>query len=71
MSLFVYLQSSGRGKRVISNVKEDDKPQEVVHVRARRGQATDSHSLAERVGIIIYPKLYNKITLLNKVLRHI
>ena len=28
---------------------EEEKPREVVHVRARRGQATDSHSLAERV----------------------
>ncbi|CAA7036395.1 unnamed protein product [Microthlaspi erraticum] len=31
---------------------EDDihqKPRDVVHVRAKRGQATDSHSLAERV----------------------
>ncbi|XP_024020293.1 transcription factor BEE 1 isoform X1 [Morus notabilis] len=42
--------SSGKGKRVKSNDKEDqEKPKEVVHVRARRGQATDSHSLAERV----------------------
>ncbi|CAN6717502.1 unnamed protein product [Malus baccata var. baccata] len=41
--------SAGRGKRVKSNEKEDEKPKEVVHVRARRGQATDSHSLAERV----------------------
>ncbi|XP_061988643.1 transcription factor BEE 3 [Rosa rugosa] len=42
--------SLGRGKRVkISNEEEDEKPKEVVHVRARRGQATDSHSLAERV----------------------
>ncbi|XP_015882980.3 transcription factor BEE 3 [Ziziphus jujuba] len=42
--------SSGKGKRVkINNVKEEEKPKEVVHVRARRGQATDSHSLAERV----------------------
>ncbi|KAK6925264.1 Myc-type, basic helix-loop-helix (bHLH) domain [Dillenia turbinata] len=40
---------SGRGKRVKSNAKEEEKPKEVVHVRARRGQATDSHSLAERV----------------------
>lgn len=30
-------------------VEEEQKPGEVVHVRARRGQATDSHSLAERV----------------------
>ncbi|KAJ1437917.1 Myc-type, basic helix-loop-helix [Sesbania bispinosa] len=42
--------SSGRGKRVKRDVTEEDqKPKEVVHVRARRGQATDSHSLAERV----------------------
>ncbi|XP_022735389.1 transcription factor BEE 1-like isoform X2 [Durio zibethinus] len=40
--------NSGRGKRTKSNEKEE-KPKEVVHVRARRGQATDSHSLAERV----------------------
>ncbi|KAK7271246.1 hypothetical protein RJT34_26984 [Clitoria ternatea] len=41
--------SSGRGKRAKSNVTEEEKAKEVVHVRARRGQATDSHSLAERV----------------------
>jgi len=48
-----YFQSSGRGKRVKSNVTEEEKAKEVVHVRARRGQATDSHSLAERVCICI------------------
>ncbi|RZS00498.1 hypothetical protein BHM03_00030204 [Ensete ventricosum] len=37
------------GRRRKSNSKEAGKPKEVVHVRARRGQATDSHSLAERV----------------------
>ncbi|XP_010916401.1 transcription factor bHLH62 isoform X2 [Elaeis guineensis] len=40
---------SGSVKRRRSNSKEVEKPKEVVHVRARRGQATDSHSLAERV----------------------
>ncbi|XP_021676465.2 transcription factor BEE 3 isoform X2 [Hevea brasiliensis] len=40
--------SSRRGKRV-QGKEEEEKPKEVVHVRARRGQATDSHSLAERV----------------------
>ncbi|KAG6746852.1 hypothetical protein POTOM_049223 [Populus tomentosa] len=40
-------RSSRRGKRVKSN--EEEKTREVVHVRARRGEATDSHSLAERV----------------------
>ncbi|XP_042404251.1 transcription factor bHLH75-like [Zingiber officinale] len=40
--------SSGNGKRARGNSKEAGKSKEVVHVRARRGQATDSHSLAER-----------------------
>ncbi|XP_025015386.2 transcription factor BEE 1 [Ricinus communis] len=40
--------NSRRGKRTKSK-EDDEKPKEVVHVRARRGQATDSHSLAERV----------------------
>ncbi|KAI4350897.1 hypothetical protein L6164_005302 [Bauhinia variegata] len=43
------IKSTGRGKRAKGNVTEEEKPKEVVHVRARRGQATDSHSLAERV----------------------
>ncbi|CAN4086701.1 unnamed protein product [Withania somnifera] len=41
--------SKGRGNRVKSDEKEEEKPRDVVHVRAKRGQATDSHSLAERV----------------------
>ncbi|CAL9038549.1 unnamed protein product [Musa banksii] len=36
------------GDRGQSNSREVEKPKEVVHVRARSGQATDSHSLAER-----------------------
>ncbi|KAL1216833.1 Transcription factor BEE 3 [Cardamine amara subsp. amara] len=40
--------SSRRGKRSKIN-REEEKQREVVHVRAKRGQATDSHSLAERV----------------------
>lgn len=28
-------------------------PKDYIHVRARRGQATDSHSLAERVTLLI------------------
>ncbi|XP_027169004.1 transcription factor BEE 3 [Coffea eugenioides] len=42
-------QITGKGKRIRSNRKDEEKPKEVVHVRAKRGQATDSHSLAERV----------------------
>ncbi|KAK4359402.1 hypothetical protein RND71_021631 [Anisodus tanguticus] len=41
--------SKGKGKRVKSDEKEEDKLRQVVHVRAKRGQAADSHSLAERV----------------------
>ncbi|KAK2979961.1 hypothetical protein RJ640_017976 [Escallonia rubra] len=41
--------SYGGKKRKRNNEKEGEKPREVVHVRARRGQATDSHSLAERL----------------------
>ncbi|GAB2226600.1 hypothetical protein Droror1_Dr00022413 [Drosera rotundifolia] len=36
-------------KRKKKNTEETEKPREVIHVRAKRGQATDSHSLAERV----------------------
>ncbi|KAK1325707.1 Transcription factor bHLH75 [Acorus calamus] len=39
----------GKKKKKCSATKEGENPNEVVHVRARRGQATDSHSLAERV----------------------
>lgn len=39
------LQRLGKGKK-------EKEAEEIVHVRARRGQATDSHSLAERVSII-------------------
>ncbi|KAE8729894.1 Transcription factor BEE 3 [Hibiscus syriacus] len=38
-----------KGKRAKGIEKEVEKPKEVVHVRAKRGQATDSHSLTERV----------------------
>jgi hypothetical protein len=42
-----------RGKRLKKKKEEEDeKEREVVHVRARRGQATDSHSLAERVKLL-------------------
>ncbi|KAI3816371.1 hypothetical protein L1987_16064 [Smallanthus sonchifolius] len=41
-------QSSRKGKKV-KPCDSGEAPKEVVHVRARRGQATDSHSIAERV----------------------
>ncbi|KAG8366630.1 hypothetical protein BUALT_Bualt17G0099700 [Buddleja alternifolia] len=39
----------GGKKRKRMSEREMEKPREVVHVRAKRGQATDSHSLAERL----------------------
>lgn len=44
-------------KKKNSNSKENNKGAEekgFIHVRARRGQATDSHSLAERVNFYFY-----------------
>lgn len=44
------LQSTASRKRKRkSEHQEVEVPKEVIHVRAKRGQATDSHSLAERV----------------------
>ncbi|BAF25548.1 transcription factor BC1 [Oryza sativa Japonica Group] len=37
------------GKKHSRDQMEEEAPQGFIHVRARRGQATDSHSLAERV----------------------
>ncbi|XP_058758238.1 transcription factor bHLH62-like [Vicia villosa] len=39
----------GDEKQNKSNSKPPEAPKDYIHVRARRGQATDSHSLAERV----------------------
>ncbi|KAJ4967996.1 hypothetical protein NE237_014697 [Protea cynaroides] len=43
--------SAGDGgqKQTKDNSKPPEPPKDYIHVRARRGQATDSHSLAERV----------------------
>ncbi|KAF9663980.1 hypothetical protein SADUNF_Sadunf17G0108400 [Salix dunnii] len=38
----------GGGKKGENKDKEGDQTEEVIHVRAKRGQATDSHSIAER-----------------------
>uniref|UniRef100_A0A1D1YY37 Transcription factor BEE 1 n=1 Tax=Anthurium amnicola TaxID=1678845 RepID=A0A1D1YY37_9ARAE len=44
-------ECSKKGKRGRCSEKDEEMPKdkEVIHVRAKRGQATDSHSLAERV----------------------
>ncbi|PNY12945.1 transcription factor bHLH62-like protein [Trifolium pratense] len=41
--------NSNDEKQNKSNTKPPEAPKDYIHVRARRGQATDSHSLAERV----------------------
>lgn len=42
--------SLGAGnKRTEQSDRPSEPPKDYIHVRARRGQATDSHSLAERV----------------------
>ncbi|XP_057437139.1 transcription factor bHLH62-like [Lotus japonicus] len=41
--------SGGDEKQNMSSSKPPEPPKDYIHVRARRGQATDSHSLAERV----------------------
>lgn len=40
---------NGVQKQGKNNTKPPEPPKDYIHVRARRGQATDSHSLAERV----------------------
>lgn len=55
MHIFQGYDGRKRGK---NSAAKTEKPREVVHVRARRGEATDSHSLAERVCF------YHKISLL-------
>lgn len=41
--------AAGDGKSSKDNAKPPEPPKDYIHVRARRGQATDAHSLAERV----------------------
>ena len=43
--------SSATNKKLAEQSSKQSEPpkQDYIHVRARRGQATDSHSLAERV----------------------
>ncbi|KAI5653879.1 hypothetical protein M9H77_31066 [Catharanthus roseus] len=42
-------KAAGDGKSSKDNPKPPEPPKDYIHVRARRGQATDAHSLAERV----------------------
>ncbi|XP_022983643.1 transcription factor BEE 3-like [Cucurbita maxima] len=59
------LKNLGGGRKRRNCEKEQEKPAEVVHVRAKRGQATDSHSLAERVR---REKINNKLKCLQNLI---
>lgn len=41
--------NSGSSSKPTEEKSKAEAPKDYIHVRARRGQATDSHSLAERV----------------------
>lgn len=53
----VKLNNGKNGEANKSNKGQEEPPSGYIHVRARRGQATDSHSLAERV-ILFYFYLF-------------
>lgn len=46
------------------NSKPVEPPKDYIHVRARRGQATDSHSLAERVSYLIFGNCNDMLTII-------
>lgn len=51
------IQAKGSSKKSKNESSQDAEKLPYVHVRARRGQATDSHSLAERVIFLVKPIL--------------
>lgn len=46
--------NNGKNGEAKNNKSQEEPPSGYIHVRARRGQATDSHSLAERVIFFIF-----------------
>lgn len=58
-------QGENKPKEVKKDQKKgpEDPPTGYIHVRARRGQATDSHSLAERVQYYITLNNYEPVCL--------
>lgn len=61
------------GKQNKDNSKPPEPPKDYIHVRARRGQATDAHSLAERVWIKIkfHPFFSSFFTVRSKQTDHV
>lgn len=47
--------SGGGGSKGTEQKNKPEPPKDYIHVRARRGQATDRHSLAERVILLLKP----------------
>jgi hypothetical protein len=54
-------QNGNSKEQQSENSKNDEKNTGYIHVRARRGQATDSHSLAERVMLMLLLFYYSSI----------
>jgi len=55
----------GSPKQAKDNIQTSEPPKEdYIHVRARRGQATNSHSLAERVSV---PVVFNFCRMIHYV----
>lgn len=50
--------SGGGGSKATEQKNKPEPPKDYIHVRARRGQATDRHSLAERVILLLYHQNY-------------
>ncbi|KAL0440804.1 UNVERIFIED_CONTAM: Transcription factor [Sesamum radiatum] len=48
---------SGTSVKPVEEKSTAEPPKDYIHVRARRGQATDSHSLAERVNLDCYARV--------------
>ncbi|KAF8778981.1 hypothetical protein HU200_003086 [Digitaria exilis] len=65
--------SRSAGKAISKKSPAPEPPkQDYIHVRARRGQATDSHSLAERVsGCNLYLYVSGKASVLDEIINYI
>lgn len=55
--------SSGGGSKATEQKNKPEPPKDYIHVRARRGQATDRHSLAERVSFFCLDHIVQSLKL--------
>lgn len=57
-------ENKSDSSKIKDNSKPVEPPKDYIHVRARRGQATDSHSLAERVSYLIFANCNDMLTII-------